>query len=502
MKNFILSLVTVLFGSFYFIGFAQPCTPTPTGDQVSYGSNNVWIGYVYNNINLTEYYGFVNQGSAANPNFDQNFGGSNVNYPTSNCSVSTTTFSVRYKLRKTFAPGGYQFTVGGDDGYRLSINGGATWLIDRWVDQGYTIATAAIYLDGEYDLVLEYYENSGDNRISFSLETACVGPENQAVYGTGNIWNGYIYDGTNFQVYKGRVQEGNAGNPNFDQSYGGDNVSYATSSCPVQTETYSARYLLTKNFFGAEYTFVVGGDDGYRLSLDGGTTWVIDNWNDHSYTTSTYTTNLSGIRNMVLEYYENGGHNRLSFELRSNIILPVYLVNFDVTRQGIAAILNWQVTANSDPSSFIIERSIDGTNYTAIGSLSPTANSSYLYRDNTPPAGLVYYRLQMKDISGVINYSPVVTLRPLAGSQALLTLFPTMVKDRSFYLRTNKLFHHAILLVTDMTGRTIMKKSINELIPGTTIAITLPATAVVNETYIVSIYSQQEKILTQKITVQ
>ncbi len=485
---------------------AQSCNPAPAGDQTSYGTNNVWIGYVYNNINFTSYYGYVTQGSAASPNFDQNFGGSNVNYPTSNCAVNTNTFSVRYKLRKTFAAGGYQFTVGGDDGYRLSIDGGTTWIIDRWIDQGYTIATASVYLNGVYDVVLEYYENAGENRISFDLQTTCMGLENQSVYGTGNIWNGYIYSGTNFQVFKGVVQEGNAGSPNFDQNFGGDNVTYSTSSCPVQTETFSARYLLTKNFVNSEYTFVVGGDDGYRLSLDGGATWVINNWNEHSYTTSTYTTTLSGLHNMVLEYFENAVNNRLSFELRSNIILPVYLVNFDASRHGTAALLNWQITANSDPSSFIIERSIDGNNYTAIGtvapSASPTTNLSYQYKDNTAPAGLVYYRLHMKDISGVISYSPIVTLRPLTQHQAVISIFPTIVKNRSFYIKTNTLFHQATLLVTDMTGRTVIRKPINELLPGAALSITLPPTAIAKETYIVSIYSQQEKIITQKISVQ
>jgi hypothetical protein len=38
--------------------------------------------------------------------------------------VSLTTFSVRFRLRKTFSAGYYTFLVGGDDGFRLSIDGG------------------------------------------------------------------------------------------------------------------------------------------------------------------------------------------------------------------------------------------------------------------------------------------------------------------------------------------------------------------------------------------
>ena len=50
-----------------------------SGSTNVYGTNNVWIGYVYKNANLGSFEGRVNEGSAASPDFDQNFGGSNVN---------------------------------------------------------------------------------------------------------------------------------------------------------------------------------------------------------------------------------------------------------------------------------------------------------------------------------------------------------------------------------------------------------------------------------------
>src|SRR5690606_31064059 len=57
----------------------------------------------------------------------------------------------------------------------------------------------------------------------------------------------------------------------------------------------------------------VGGADGYRLSIDGGKTWIINNWTDHSYTTTATRMELEGAKEMVLEYYENGGDARISF---------------------------------------------------------------------------------------------------------------------------------------------------------------------------------------------
>ena len=70
-------------------GHAQACTPL--GDQTTYGTGNVWIGYLYNNDNFTAYAGYVTQGTAGNPSFDQNFGGSDVTYATNGCGVATST---------------------------------------------------------------------------------------------------------------------------------------------------------------------------------------------------------------------------------------------------------------------------------------------------------------------------------------------------------------------------------------------------------------------------
>lgn len=230
----------------YFTSTAQPCTPL--GDETSFGTGDVWIGYVYDNMNFTNYRGFVNEGMLGNPNFDESFGGSNTSYNTNGCATQTETFSVRYKLTRNFASGTYDFTVGADDGYRLSLDGGATWAINAWNDQGYTSTTYTATLNGNYDLVLEYYENGGDNRITFNVVTGCAGSENTALYGSNDVWNGYVYDGTAFNAYKGMVHQGVLGNISFDQDFGGSNTNYTTSGCAVQTETFSVRYRLTKNF--------------------------------------------------------------------------------------------------------------------------------------------------------------------------------------------------------------------------------------------------------------
>lgn len=436
--------------------FAADAQCTPQGDQVSYGTGDVWIGYVYDNTNFTGYAGYVTEGTAGNPAFDQSFGGGNVNYATNGCSIYTSTYSVRYKLTRTFAAGGYEFTVGGDDGYRLSIDGGATWIIDRWVDQGYTISTASAYLDGTYDLVLEFYENEGDNRISFSMGAACIGSENTAEYGTNDRWRGYVYDGTNFTTYKGVVLLGSTGYASFDEDFGGSNTLFPTSHCSVQTETFSVRFRLRKNFPSGNYTFVVGGDDGYRLSMDGGATWIIDRWGDQSFTTSVYSINLNGLTDMVLEYYENGGDNRISFQMQSNIILKIDLLSFAANREQQQNVLKWELSGESDPVKIEVERSSDGTRFSAIGSLHGTegtkVSNRITYRFTDPDAAdrQFFYRLRMTDTRGTVTYSPIARID---GAFSNIRLFPTTLHAEALYIQSPQRMQQATVLITGADGR-------------------------------------------------
>ncbi len=481
---------------------SQSCTPQ--GNETSYGTNNIWIGYVYDNMNLTNYKGYVNEGTAGSPNFDQSFGGDNVTYPTNGCGVQTETFSVRYKLTKTFSSATYDFTVGGDDGFRLSLDGGSTWIINRWTDQSYTTATYTATLNGTYNLVLEYYENGGGNRISFNVVAACSGGENTSTYGTGNVWNGYVYTGMNFGAYKGMVHEGSISNISFDQDFGGSNVQYATSGCGVQTENFSVRYRLTKTFSG-NYSFVVGGDDGYRLSFDGGSTWAINHWSDQSYNTATYTTNLSGTYNLVLEFYENGGENRISLYMQTNTVLKLDLLSFAGRKDANNIDLDWELSPDSDPMNIDVERSPDGRTFSRVQTMPGSAGSmsfnsiQYHYKDVSPLAGNSFYRLKMTDMEGKVKYSYIIFIHESSDDPRKLVLFPTNISNNTIYCKTGITIPNAVIAVTDISGRLLYREQIGRIERGQTAGISLGAGNFSKGLYFISITSNNEKLITQKV---
>lgn len=150
---------------------AYKCDCLPTGDQTSYG-NGSWVGYVYNSSSagsFTTYRGTVTEIE----NFDRDMSTGTPSGATTNiCSANSNLFATRYKMNKSYIAGVYTFTIGADDGVRLSIDGGSTWLINDWADHGYRTLTGSAYLSGSTNVVLEYYENGGSARVSVSSTMA------------------------------------------------------------------------------------------------------------------------------------------------------------------------------------------------------------------------------------------------------------------------------------------------------------------------------------------
>ena len=467
MKQFYKCSIALLMTGIFSLGliiesFAFDCPPV--GDQVTYGTNNQWIGYAYQGTNFNDYKGYVTEGTVVNANFDRNFGGNQVNYVTNGCSVYTESFSVRYKLTKTFADGYYDITVGGDDGYRLSVDGGSTWIINRWNDQSYTTTTYSIQLNGSYNLVLEYYENGGENRVSFTTAPGCAPSGNPAVPGTANVWRGYLYQGSNFETYRGFVTEGTSGSANFDESFGGSNTNFATSACGVQTENFSARFRLTLNLSPATYVFTVGGDDGYRFSVDGGNTWFINNWAPHSYTNTTSAAFLSGTVNMVIEFFENGGDNRVTFAMSSSGTLPVKLVGFSAKPAAADKVqLSWKVTEEVNFSHYVIQRSTGGSAFTDLAIEAGQEEDAhkeiaYQYTDRLSYSGMVHYRLKMVDKDGRAEYSSVVTVS-LNVKEGSVKIYPTLVESGNLYIETAEMMEQGKVEIVDMNGKILIAQN-------------------------------------------
>ena len=100
--------------------------------------------------------------------------------------------------------------------------------------------------------------------------------------------------------------------------------------------------------------------------------------------------------------------------------LPVDLINFTATGVDKAIELDWQTSQESENAGFVVQRSLNGRDFTDIGRVAaaggPDGVRTYALTDTNVNSGpLYYYRLKQEDITGGFEYSPIRTAR-LAGA--------------------------------------------------------------------------------------
>ncbi|HEY8349993.1 MAG TPA: T9SS type A sorting domain-containing protein, partial [Clostridia bacterium] len=109
--------------------------------------------------------------------------------------------------------------------------------------------------------------------------------------------------------------------------------------------------------------------------------------------------------------------------------LPVNLISFTAQKQFSQVTLSWKADKAVNFSHFLIERSTDGRNFSAIGTVNFNANlSDYSYVDPLIQTPVIQYRLKMIDIDGSFRYSPVATIRNQESSR--LNVFPNPAGDQ------------------------------------------------------------------------
>ena len=97
--------------------------------------------------------------------------------------------------------------------------------------------------------------------------------------------------------------------------------------------------------------------------------------------------------------------------------LPLELLYFRGNLQGNTVNLQWETSNEINTSHFVVERSMDGTNFeninTVAGAGTALGSSKYAYPDqdiNNQPSLIFYYRLKMVDRDGSFKYSNIITI--------------------------------------------------------------------------------------------
>jgi hypothetical protein len=113
--------------------------------------------------------------------------------------------------------------------------------------------------------------------------------------------------------------------------------------------------------------------------------------------------------------------------------LPLVLNDFNATLNTTnqKVMLNWQTGMEKELSHFVVERSVDGTNFTdagmvfAGGSSGVKLNYSYTEQVVSAPKGIIYYRLRMVDMDKKYQHSGIRVIRTSeAAAVVKMTAYP------------------------------------------------------------------------------
>lgn len=139
------------------------------------------------------------------------------------------------------------------------------------------------------------------------------------------------------------------------------------------------------------------------------------------------------------------------------ITLPVNFISFHAKLTTVNTVeLNWEAEVDSKHSHFIVERSADGQNYTAIGRV---VDRPYTLTDFNPIAGNNYYRIKHYDFDGQFAYSKVNTVYFNPG-RASCIIYPNPATEEVNLRFDSDRPQTFTIQVSDLSGQVVYTKRI------------------------------------------
>jgi hypothetical protein len=268
---------------------APPPPPKPTPQPVE-----GWRASYFNNPNLEGLPAF----QQTVPAIDFNWGGGSPN-----SAIPGDRFSARFERTFNFSLDDYRFTAKVDDGVRVYLDG--QLLINEWhyYDSGIgDTFVADRRLEGIHTLTVEYYEDGGDARITFTTNPVrFIAPQPLPV--RNDLWAAEYFNNTTLfgPAVLTRYEQRVPGAP-LNTEFG------SNSPVPGQVllTNWSARWKSRFYFEGGAYVFSLNAAQGARLYLDG--ILVVNGWDLRGGTASNRFYELGrGEHEISVEYFKETG---------------------------------------------------------------------------------------------------------------------------------------------------------------------------------------------------
>lgn len=139
-------------------------------------------------------------------------------------------------------------------------------------------------------------------------------------------------------------------------------------------------------------------------------------------------------------------------------VLPLKFTNFTVQNNQNNAVLTWSTTNEINTQRFEVQRSTNGSNFSSIGTL-PTQNTSgnhqYQFTDaafSTLPGTKVFYRIQLVDVDGALQYSSTQAL-PLSNKKINVVVSPNPVTTQAQVQISSSVAENVNITIVNTAGK-------------------------------------------------
>ncbi len=160
-----------------------------------------------------------------------------------------------------------------------------------------------------------------------------------------------------------------------------------------------------------------------------------------------FTTGTAGVSN-----YTN------DFGVRSATVVPITFVNISAAKQDQAIAVNWQVGVESNISHYIVEKSTNGINFTAIGTVTANNSAQYKLLDVAPVSGRNYYRIKAVELNNTNKFSNTISV--LNSAKATVQIIPNPAKEN---ISINGLNGQAAITIFSIDGKVMHRRNTNAL---------------------------------------
>ena len=192
-------------------------------------------------------------------------------------------------------------------------------------------------------------------------------------------------------------------------------------------------------------------------------------------------TEINGAYNVTVKDWKNTGTfviANAAAEMSRLAVLPIRFVNVNVKELPHAVQVEFTNSTESDVAAYIIERSTNGLDFTAIATINPIHNNgnaaTYQWVDKTRPSGVIFYRVKGVEVDGKMMYSPVLKIT-IDKSIKALNVFPNPVKGAQLTWEASLPQGAYELRITTSNGQQVMHKTWKHSGGNTSQVVSLPA---------------------------